>query len=34
MTAYARVAEARKDSKNPEIRTKLWDWLEEQVKDV
>ncbi|KAI5117265.1 hypothetical protein M0805_000996 [Coniferiporia weirii] len=31
---WARVGEPRKDTQDPETGVKLWDWLEEQVKDV
>ncbi|KAI5115554.1 hypothetical protein M0805_001883 [Coniferiporia weirii] len=31
---WARLGEPRKDTQDPETGVKLWEWLEEQVKDV
>ncbi|KAI5115553.1 hypothetical protein M0805_001882, partial [Coniferiporia weirii] len=31
---WARLGEPRKDTQDPDMGVKLWEWLEEQVKDV
>jgi len=34
MIPWARVGKAHKDTDNKEQAVKLWDWLEEQIKDL
>ena len=31
---WARYGDVRREAKDPSLGEKLWDWLEEQVKDV
>jgi len=34
LVPWARVGSAKKETNDPETGRKLWEWLEEQVKDV
>ncbi|KZO92784.1 NAD-P-binding protein [Calocera viscosa TUFC12733] len=34
LVAFARLGKARKDTESPEAAKALWEWIEEQVKDV